>query len=329
MKLGQAKYQGEYTKKNNWKLKDGEQVYRILPPMGDLADSGRWSVFWNIHFGYKNSEGKMRPFQSPLVKNHKTKMIEVPDAALERIQKLKAELDKAKKEGNTAVAAKLEELVGQKGQFNLDSNHHINVMDQQGNIGVLKIRHRCKVALDATIKQLRAGGVDPLSVEDGRFLVFRRSGSGLDTTFNISVLKQKIDVPGIGTVEKDVKHVLTPEIIARLDKEAGKLDSLYPRPSAEEVARIVKEGAKAVDEILSKPKASERSMDEDFPDQDEEVLAEPLKAVEPKVAVKAAATEAKAQAQSVTAPVAQASPAPAATSIADLSGDDLLKSLGL
>ena len=67
MKLGQAKYGGEYVKKNNYKLKDGEQVYRILPPMGELAEQGRWSVFYNVHFGYKNSEGKLRPFQSPEV----------------------------------------------------------------------------------------------------------------------------------------------------------------------------------------------------------------------------------------------------------------------
>src|ERR1035438_7321436 len=105
MKIGKAKYGGD--KKTYFKLKDGDSVFRIIPPIGDMADDGIWSKYYNIHYGYRNTKGNMRVFQSSLVKDRKTKMVEVPDKALERIQMLKAALDKAKLEKNQPVVERL------------------------------------------------------------------------------------------------------------------------------------------------------------------------------------------------------------------------------
>jgi len=237
-KIGKARY-GMSVQRKYFKLKEGEQAYRILPPIGNLADEGRWSVYHSVHYGYKTSDGKAKPFLSPEVKNRKTKMVEVADAAKQRIETLKADLEKAQKSGNKAVADKLEILVGQKGMYNLDNNHYMNVVDAQGNIGILKLRYKAKLALDMQIKSLNSDGVDPLSVENGRFFVFTRSGMGRDTTFAVKVLKEKITVPGVGVVERDVIHTLDQEIINRLEAEAGQLDKLFKSPTAEEVGKIV------------------------------------------------------------------------------------------
>ena len=241
MKFGSAKYgdKQEFKKKVYFKLKDGDQVFRILPPMGDLAEKGVWSRFYSVHFGYKNTEGKLRTFVSPLVRNNKTKMIEVPDAALDRINDLKAKLEEAKASGNAPMVAKLNTLVGFKGVYSADNNHHMNVMDLNGTIGVLKIRHRAKLALDAEIKKLRSEGCDPLSVEDGRFFVFNRNGMSLDTAFKVTVHKERIDVPGVGRVERDVISKLTPEMLQRCSTEASHLDKLFNSLTSEEVAEVV------------------------------------------------------------------------------------------
>src|SRR5271165_6262676 len=108
--FGKAKFGG--NKRNYWKLKDGNAIFRILPPMGDLMEDGRWSVYYKIHYGYKNSAGKMRTFESPEVMNRKTKMIEVRDAALDRINSLKAELEAAKAAKNEELVKRLTALVG-------------------------------------------------------------------------------------------------------------------------------------------------------------------------------------------------------------------------
>jgi hypothetical protein len=326
MKLGSARYGAQYTKKKYFKLKDGESVFRILPPMGDLADKGIWSVYHSVHYGYKNSEGKLRTFLSPLVINRTNKMIEAPDAALELIEKIKAQVEDAKKRGDKATADKLMEFAGgAKSRFNLDKNHYVNAMDLQGNIGVLKLRHKAKLALDATIKALRSQNIDPLSPEDGRFFTFRRTGNALDTTFQVEVYGEKINVPGIGEVTKQVVHKLTPDIIDRLEAEAVNLDKIFKKLTSEEVQQIVssvdmKTGiSKAVDTIFG-------SAPDQGPEGEDEEESNPYSApTASQAAPAAAAPQASAptataapvqapvqQAATIQAPVQQAAPAAAA-----------------
>jgi hypothetical protein len=283
--FGKAKFGG--NKRNWWKMKDGENgPYRILPPMGDLADDGRWSVFYNVHYGYRNSKGELRTFQSPLLKNRKTRMVEVPDAALERINQLKTLLDEAKKAGDKVREAKLLEYVGgKKSRYNMDNNHYLNVIDMQGNIGILKIRHRAKLALDSAIKNLRDKGVEPLNPDTGRYFTFSRSGSGPETVYQVSVYKKQLTVAGVGDVEQDVVHQITEDVANRClvqnkdgsftYKEAGRLDDLFKRPTAEEVQRIVEEGPSAVDQILD---SDSRTVSDSDGGEDDEVVQAPSKA---------------------------------------------------
>lgn len=240
MKLGNARYGAEYTKKKWFKLKDGESVFRILPPMGEYADRGIWSEYYGVHYGYRTTDNKTRTFLSPLVVNKANKMVEKPDAALELINNFKSQIDAAKLAGDKAKVERLQEFVGgQKSRFNLDKNHYMNAMDLQGNIGVLKLRHRAKIALDATIKSLRAKGIDPLSPTDGRFFVFRRSGNALETTFQVEVYSKDIQTEAYGVVKQDVIHTLTPDVIDRLKAEAVELGSLFRTLTSEEVSAIV------------------------------------------------------------------------------------------
>lgn len=361
MKIGTAKF--GFTQKKYFKMKDGDVTFRILPPLGELADEGKWSVFYAVHYGYKNSAGKLRVFQSCEVYNRKSKMIEVPDAAADRIKLLKGELEKAKAAGNKAAMEKIGPLIsGQKPMYNLDKNHYLNVIDEQGNIGVLKLRHKAKQALDVQIKKLREKGVDPLSVDNGRFFTFSRSGSGLETTFAVSVTTKTMNIEGVGEVQREVVHKLDAAIISRLKDEAAELNKLFKAPTSEEVARIVKESdlltgkSPAIDEIIDAKKddgGSAAGGDGDEGDyeveSDEGQSAAPVAAattvaaapVQAQTTVQAAPAQvAPVQAQTapatVTPPVVEAkaaqAAAPAATTaeaVNEQSDADFLKSLGL
>jgi len=300
----------------------------VIVSMGELADKGIWSMYYEVHYGYKNSQGQMRAFQSPLVKNRKTKMIEVPDAALEFIDNLKSKSEAAKKAGDTTTLKRIEEMLE---RYNLDKNHYVNAIDSQGNIGILKLRHRAKNALDATIKRLRESGVDPLSTDNGRYFLFRRSGTGLDTTFQVEVATKDITVEGVGKVKQDLVHVLTDDILDRLGNEAAKLETLFKRPTSEQVARIVKEGASAVDEILDAKATTTEDGPEDDTDtvestQTASVPTQTASAVTTPVTTPVAATPTPAPVAATPAPVAQTT---TADNIASQSDEEFLKSLGL
>jgi hypothetical protein len=345
--IGGADGGSKFTKKKQFKIKDGDNTYRILPSLGfnGKKPNGKWSKFYNVHFGYKNSEGKMRVFQSSLVKNQKTKMIEQPDAALERIEKLKAELEKAKAAGNKAMVERLGTLVsGQKPMYNMDNNHHMNVINEQGEIGILKLRHRGKLALDAVIKTLRAEGVEPLGAETGRFFIINRQGSGLETTFTVRVKTQKVTIDG-RSFNEEVVHTITPEIINRLEAEAGDLDELYVRPTSEEVARIVAESdlltgkSRAIDELFdtrnqaaaatSESSEEEGDTDDGGPSLDatraQATASQPTS--QPTQSLSQTPPKAAASVQLDTTPPPAAKAAPAALTT-EMSDEDFLKSLG-
>lgn len=242
-----------FAKLNRYKLKDGDNVYRILPAMGDLATEGRWSVYYNYVFGFKSTDGKHFPFESPEVYNHKEKRVEIPCAATTLIEGLKAQLQTAKNEGKTELVGQLTKLVGDypiMGVYSLTGSHFMNVVDRQGNVGVLELGHKAKLALDNERNRIKnEEGFDILSVDNGRFVNIRRTGKNRDTAVQVTVLKEKIDVPGVGKVDRDVVHVvddaLRERLIARKNekwvyKEAANLDNLYQKPSSTEVELIVK-----------------------------------------------------------------------------------------
>lgn len=268
MKLGKAKYSGE--KKEVFKIKDGDNVFRILPPMGKLADAGVYSRYYKVVWGFKDSSGKLKPFISPRVVNFKTKMVDVDCAATNFIfakkEELKAATEQAKEfaKNKQPIPAELKkqledlkELVGQKGRFNIDSKHHLNALSQDGKIGLLKLVGRGMQALRAEFKSLEAANVDATGVEGGRFMVIHREGTGLDTAYSAKELKEQVQTAEYGLVERPLPHDLTESIISRLAAEAYELDEIYPAPSEAEVAEIVaaferseEEGAQAVDRIL-------------------------------------------------------------------------------
>lgn len=276
MEIGSASY-GKTTgsRREFFKIKDGEQVYRVLPPLGSMAKSGRWSRYMRVEWGYRDSTGKNKPFSDIRVVNRKNGMVEVESEAHLRREELK------KQQSDAVVAFKagkiskdmLDQLNKIVMNFSLESKHYVNAVDRNGKIGVLKIGHKLKLALDAEIEKLRAQGIDPLSVDNGRFFVITRSGRGLDTTFSVSVLSEKIVHPELGEVQKPIVHRLDQSLIDRLKNEAmdlADLDKIYPTLSEDEVKKVVRGTASDVSEVFSRlsnspsPAVEEEGPDEEY-----------------------------------------------------------------
>lgn len=253
MSFGKPNYgdNKNFKKKNNFNTSKGDVIAHILPPWGTLKEAGNWWVKHAVHFGYKNTEGKFRPFESPLKETYnketKTYTTIVPDAALDRLKDLQAKLVKAKEEKNEQAEKALTQLVGFGGTYNIDRNVHMNVVLLDGRAGELKIRKKMFDALLSEIDNLREKGdaasdfkpVDPLSVEAGRFFVFHKEGTGNDTTFKVTVYNETLDIPNVGKVSRPFVSKIGADVLARLDSELHNLDGLFPRLTAEEVAKIV------------------------------------------------------------------------------------------
>ena len=256
----------------------------------------------------------------------------VPDAALERLNELKAKLLQAKADNNAPLAAKLNTLVGFKGIYNVDNNHYMNVIGLDGNIGVLKIRYTAKQALDTRIAELKASGVDPLAFDTGKFFVFTRTGMGNTTSFKVDVYRESLEGP-------TVTHVVTQEILDRLETEGFNLDNdeIATRVTPEECAQIVAESdlltgkSPACDRIIDakwKARNAATTSEPTEPEDNEPQQSAPLQGLQAQANLKTEAQKAPVSAP-VSAPVA--APVTAAATSAQsgetLSDDDFFKQL--
>lgn len=341
MELGKAKYG---SGKTTFKIVDGDNVYRILPPMGKLAKSGKWNQYYRVEWGFKNSAGRNRPFQDVRDVNFQTKMVNVESAAhlqREALAARKTELVGLlrKDPTNAALKQQVTEVSEDIKRYNLDAKYYVNAIALDGKIGLLKLGSRAFKALKAEIDTLRKSGVDPLSIDDGRFFNFRRTnetGNFQDTAYQVTVYKEQVTVGG-ETYEKAKKHVIDQSIIDRLSDEAFELSGMYPVVTAAQVERMVKEGASAVDQILGAD--NDRGAADDSDDEGQQTTSTPAQ-TQTAPATKVEAAPAKQEA-APTAPVAAEKITPATVAAAtevtttaapaakgDLSEDDFLRSIG-
>lgn len=256
VKLGTPKY--EQGNKNYFSFGKDKNSFtlRILPPMGELADKGKWSVYHKVEFGYVGTDNKMKPFLSPRVVNFEG-MVEVESEAHKRRELLKQQQAAAKEAGNAQL---LEQCTNLLKKYNQDAKHYMNVVDLNGNVGLFKIGHRGYQALKAEIDRLRSEGVDPIGIDNGRYFVFSRSGRGKDTVYTVVEFKQKQEMEspqGKIVVDVPYPHAINEAIMSKLATDAFELNKVYPSVTPEQEARIVHEGPLAVDEILGKNKKNQ------------------------------------------------------------------------
>lgn len=341
MELGKAKYG---SGKHVFKIVDGDNVFRILPPMGKLAKAGKWNQYYRVEWGFKTSQGRNRPFQDVRQVNFQTKMVEVESEAhlnRERLVAQKTELVAAlrKNPTDTGLKQQVQEVTEDIKRYNLDAKYYMNAMDLTGKIGLLKLGSRAFKALKAEIETLRKSGVDPLSIDNGRFFNFRRTnetGNFQDTAYQVTVYKENVVKDG-ETFQKDKKQVIDQGIIDRLSDEAYELSGMYPEVTAAQVKRMVLEGSTAVDDILGSENQSAASDDSDDGASESTTQAAPAAKVETKKEAAPVKTESVAtpsaptptetiKASEVRTETKAETKAPAAKG--DLSEDDFLRSIG-
>jgi hypothetical protein len=334
MKLGKANYNGSSSKKR-FKIADGDNVYRILPPMGSLADQGRYSKYYSVVWGYKNSKGENRPFSDCRVTNYRTKMVEVESAAFVKSAKLKAmlatlkEKEKAGEKVDPNMMKKAEEMVQ---VFNIEGKHYVNAVNLQGEIGLLKLGAKAKQLLEEEMKKLIAKGVDPLSVDNGRYFNIFRSGRSFNTVYQVTQFKEQRTIEGGEVAEFPKIHKMDESFIKRLASEAFDLGTLYVSPTPEQVDAIVS-GADP-DTVLGKSENNPTEQEESV--EDSSVADDLAKlAVEAKVnrAVQEVssklAEEAKLAAQAAVEDQNEDMTTASGTGQTNMSDEEFLRSMGL
>lgn len=260
--FGAAKVGGSGQQYKNFKIEEGNQAYRIFPPMHSFREqSNGWAVYHKIHFGFSGMDFKdktktrVRPFACIEEKDRQTDMIvcSCPECRNMEEHERMATDDEAKYredmkekgvlntvEQDVLLAPLMEAHKKWEKTHNLDKKWYLNVMDQAGDFGVLKIPHKAKQALDKKIKDLLAeDGIDAFDFDSGVYFVFKRSGRGLDTLHEVDVQYEAGSVKGA----KQIKFApLSEEQIERAAKVLPDLTTVVRRLTKEQILLLVDSG---------------------------------------------------------------------------------------
>jgi len=253
--FGKPKY-GRNTGWKNWYLEDGDNFYRIAPPVKSLAQKGIWAVFYKTHWGYgvvdneKPDKVSYRPFECTYEENYHTKMVQQDCAECDLIEKKREELKNAQKsyasqgQSEDQIEAYTGVLVNWLKQHNLDRKWHLFAKNARGEWGVLHIPHRgCKTALDTLISKHEKQGTDLLDPEHGVWFNFNRSGKKINTTYTVEIVTQTEIINGRQMMSHK-EAPLTADDITHIQNDLPDLATLNDnkRITPEQIERIVKSG---------------------------------------------------------------------------------------
>lgn len=207
----------KFEKTTYFNLKNGDNIYRIMPAMFSCLDAGHWSVYYAKHFGYTNEEGKatnyicLREYDNqtgamiqdcPFCLDQEQKKKDMERLALE-VNDLQNKVHAAKVQGGSNVAELEQQLDDTREAHNKARNLYnprsarfwVNAMNMNGEFGLLPLP---KTVYEALVgkkvqdlknpsKYTRSQGLltrtkekdklDALNVNEGVWFVISRAGS--------------------------------------------------------------------------------------------------------------------------------------------------------
>lgn len=243
-----------FTGSNSWGLKEGDNIYRFMPPMHSLAEKGVWSVYDGTHFGYAGrdpqapndpSKTRTRTFLC-IEKKGRNGIVEQSCPESERIAEYKAQADareaelKAAKVPEDQIKTEMSPYVAWLRAHNCSWKHHINAMNEKSEFGDLSIPHRTRKQLDEKFKELREKhNIDPLDPEQGAWINIRRTGKKLDVVDVVEIVQEQVDIGGGRKAFVVKSGAMTPEQCATALEQCRDLSMLGTRLSYEQIERLV------------------------------------------------------------------------------------------
>lgn len=250
---------GQFTRRNYFDVeKDGvSNVYRLLPPFGSLANDNKIAYYWAIHFGFKNSEGKMKPIACIQRKNKEGVVTQSCPLCI-KLNALKTAHEAMKLQDPDSVMTK--ELGERLRWLNLDKGYSLNVLATDGKIGVLKLRYKPFKALETLITKLhKEEGVNAVNDGEGVYFDIRRTGTGFQTEYTVETATLTYKNNDTGRMVKEYKMAVVDQaIIERMEKEAADLPKLYKIFSEEDLALVATGDPTVLDRLFAKPEKKEQ-----------------------------------------------------------------------
>jgi len=227
------------------KVKDGNNIFRILPPFGENSNGypyRKWQIIW----GLKNPEdGRMRPYASSLTSEKRCPVAEYTKELKDKYEVLKAKLQAAGKSEDD-----IKEQLGALQKLAMDLSpktvYIYNAVDKSGEIGLLELKSTAHKKMKAEmLDYIQVYNQDPTSLngeddDSGVWFNVTRSGLGRDTTYDVKKCQNRVKNPTTGKLSfEDDRSPLPDNVVSNFSSSAYDLSSVYQIKSYDELAEIL------------------------------------------------------------------------------------------
>lgn len=227
------------------KVKNGSNIFRILPPFGDNSNGypyRKWQIIWGLT---DPSSGRVRPFASSLMSEKRDPIVEFVDSLRTRLDEMKAEL---MTKGLDEKAVQKHPKFARLAQFVRDitpkTTYLYNAADKAGTIGLLELKATAhKDMKEKMNKYIRDYNQDPTSLnsaddDSGVWFDVTRSGEGFSTEYAVNVVQTTVKMNG-KIMKEDDRTPLPESVVQNFDNLAYDLSSVYKANSYDELNEVL------------------------------------------------------------------------------------------
>ena len=229
------------------KVKDGHNVYRILPPFGEAANGypyRKWQVIWGLT---DPESGRARPFASSMTSEKRCPVSEFVTQLKERAETLTAKLTAAgtSEEDIKERLHSLQELIG---NIIPKTVYIYNACDKSGAVGLLELKSTAHQDMKAKMNQyIQDYNQDPTSLNSADddagvwFDVIRSNATGKfrDTKYNVEKVQTKVKGANGKVSFEDDRSPLAESVVENYDNLGYDLSTIYQVKSYDELNEIL------------------------------------------------------------------------------------------
>lgn len=264
------------------KVKNGSNVYRILPPFGDNSNGypyRKWQIIWGLA---DPTSGRVRPYASPMMSEKRCPVMEYVDLLKERLSKMDGDL-KARGFDEKAVRKhpKFERLSKFTRDITPKTTYIYNATDKSGVVGLLELKATAHKDMKTCMNDyIRDYNQDPTSLnsaddDSGVWFNVLRSGEGFDTEYKVQKVQNKVKAANGAVSFVDDRSPLADVIVENFNNLAYDLSSVYKSTTYDEVNEILQANMDTFHQVC--PEAN-LSLPVDLDSDDADVEVAPVKA---------------------------------------------------
>lgn len=227
------------------KVKDGSNVFRILPPFGESSNGypyRKWQIIWGLQ---DPESGRARPFASSMTSEKKCPVTEYVQALKKKAETLKSQLAAAGVDEETQKErlGALNKLIS---DLNPKTVYIYNAADKSGEVGLLELKSTAQKKMKAEMAQyIQDYNQDPTSLnsedtDSGVWFNITRSGLGRDTEYDVKKMQTKSKNPTTGKISfEDDRSALPDAVVENYENLAYDLSAVYQVKSYDELTEIL------------------------------------------------------------------------------------------